>query len=67
MWAEAGLNWSDFLPEDQDVNKFVTLQVCKLTGKVLPDAPPCSANHMKTQGNATLSMFFVKQNEEVED
>lgn len=24
MWREAGLRWTDFLPEDQDVNKFVT-------------------------------------------
>ena len=24
---EAGLNWRDFLPEDEDVNKFVTEQV----------------------------------------
>ncbi|KAM9733254.1 eukaryotic translation initiation factor 4 gamma 1 isoform 3-T3 [Menidia menidia] len=24
MWREAGLSWSDFLPEDLDVNKFVT-------------------------------------------
>ncbi|XP_041796222.1 eukaryotic translation initiation factor 4 gamma 1-like isoform X2 [Chelmon rostratus] len=24
MWREAGLRWKDFLPEDQDVNKFVT-------------------------------------------
>ncbi|XP_075330157.1 eukaryotic translation initiation factor 4 gamma 1 isoform X6 [Odontesthes bonariensis] len=24
MWREAGLKWSDFLPEDLDVNKFVT-------------------------------------------
>uniref|UniRef100_A0A3P8V5I3 Eukaryotic translation initiation factor 4 gamma 1 n=1 Tax=Cynoglossus semilaevis TaxID=244447 RepID=A0A3P8V5I3_CYNSE len=24
MWRDAGLRWSDFLPEDVDVNKFVT-------------------------------------------
>lgn len=30
MWTEAGLNWSEFLPEDEDVNKFVTDQVCVL-------------------------------------
>lgn len=28
MWTEAGLSWSEFLPEDEDVNKFVTEQVC---------------------------------------
>lgn len=27
MWREAGLRWKDFLPEDEDVNKFVTEQV----------------------------------------
>ncbi|XP_062872493.1 eukaryotic translation initiation factor 4 gamma 1 isoform X2 [Trichomycterus rosablanca] len=24
MWREAGLSWKDFLPQDEDVNKFVT-------------------------------------------
>ncbi|XP_077579994.1 eukaryotic translation initiation factor 4 gamma 1a isoform X2 [Stigmatopora nigra] len=24
LWQEAGLNWTDFLPKDDDVNKFVT-------------------------------------------
>lgn len=28
MWAEAGLSWSDFLPDNVDINKFVTEQVC---------------------------------------
>lgn len=27
MWREAGLRWKDFLPEDIDVNKFVTEKV----------------------------------------
>nr|XP_046263507.1 eukaryotic translation initiation factor 4 gamma 1a isoform X3 [Scatophagus argus] len=31
MWTEAGLNWSDFLPEDEDVNKFVTEQKVEFT------------------------------------
>uniref|UniRef100_H3A733 Eukaryotic translation initiation factor 4 gamma 1 n=1 Tax=Latimeria chalumnae TaxID=7897 RepID=H3A733_LATCH len=26
LWREAGLSWKEFLPEDQDVNKFVTEQ-----------------------------------------
>lgn len=30
MWAEAGLSWSDFLPDDVDINKFVTEQVCEV-------------------------------------
>lgn len=29
MWIEAGLSWKDFLPEDEDVNKFVTEKVLK--------------------------------------
>lgn len=35
MWHEAGLSWKDFLPADQDVNKFVTEKVSKT-----PDPPP---------------------------
>ncbi|XP_056148646.1 eukaryotic translation initiation factor 4 gamma 1a [Lampris incognitus] len=31
MWTEAGLNWRDFLPKDQDVNKFVTEQKIEFT------------------------------------
>ncbi|XP_070829542.1 eukaryotic translation initiation factor 4 gamma 1a isoform X2 [Chaetodon trifascialis] len=31
MWTEAGLNWRDFLPEDVDVNKFVTDQKVEFT------------------------------------
>uniref|UniRef100_A0A4W6DU63 Eukaryotic translation initiation factor 4 gamma, 1a n=1 Tax=Lates calcarifer TaxID=8187 RepID=A0A4W6DU63_LATCA len=31
MWTEAGLNWSDFLPKDEDVNKFVTDQKVDFT------------------------------------
>ncbi|XP_039999691.1 eukaryotic translation initiation factor 4 gamma 1a [Xiphias gladius] len=31
MWTEAGLNWSDFLPKDEDVNKFVTEQKVDFT------------------------------------
>ncbi|XP_068593625.1 eukaryotic translation initiation factor 4 gamma 1a isoform X2 [Cebidichthys violaceus] len=31
MWTEGGLNWSDFLPEDEDVNKFVTEQKVEFT------------------------------------
>lgn len=27
MWREAGLQWKDFLPEEVDVNKFVTEKV----------------------------------------
>ncbi|XP_066508160.1 eukaryotic translation initiation factor 4 gamma 1-like isoform X2 [Hoplias malabaricus] len=31
LWNEAGLNWKDFLPEDEDVNKFVTEQKMEFT------------------------------------
>lgn len=27
LWRDGGLSWKEFLPEDQDVNKFVTEQV----------------------------------------
>lgn len=30
MWTESGLDWSDFLAEDLDINKFVADQVCRL-------------------------------------
>ncbi|XP_019959157.2 eukaryotic translation initiation factor 4 gamma 1a isoform X2 [Paralichthys olivaceus] len=31
MWTEDGLSWSDFLPKDEDVNKFVTEQQVDFT------------------------------------
>ncbi|XP_049602391.1 eukaryotic translation initiation factor 4 gamma 1a isoform X7 [Syngnathus scovelli] len=31
LWKEAGLNWSDFLAKDEDVNKFVTEQKVEFT------------------------------------
>uniref|UniRef100_A0A3B5B6N0 Eukaryotic translation initiation factor 4 gamma, 1a n=1 Tax=Stegastes partitus TaxID=144197 RepID=A0A3B5B6N0_9TELE len=31
LWTEAGLNWNDFLPKDEDVNKFVTDQKLEFT------------------------------------
>ncbi|KAA0719054.1 Eukaryotic translation initiation factor 4 gamma 1 [Triplophysa tibetana] len=31
MWLEAGLSWKDFLPEDEDVNKFVTEKEMEFT------------------------------------
>uniref|UniRef100_H3D9X4 Eukaryotic translation initiation factor 4 gamma 1 n=1 Tax=Tetraodon nigroviridis TaxID=99883 RepID=H3D9X4_TETNG len=31
MWREAGLRWKDFLPEDEDVNKFVTEKSVEFT------------------------------------
>uniref|UniRef100_A0A3Q3AGL6 Eukaryotic translation initiation factor 4 gamma, 1a n=1 Tax=Kryptolebias marmoratus TaxID=37003 RepID=A0A3Q3AGL6_KRYMA len=31
LWREAGLNWTDFLPNDEDVNKFVTDQNVEFT------------------------------------
>lgn len=42
MWREAGLRWKDFLPEDQDVNKFVT-------EKVISDLSILSAVTVKVQ------------------
>lgn len=31
MWTDAGLSWSEFLPEEEDVNKFVTEQKVEFT------------------------------------
>ncbi|XP_057713072.1 eukaryotic translation initiation factor 4 gamma 1a isoform X2 [Corythoichthys intestinalis] len=31
LWKEAGLNWNDFLPKNDDVNKFVTEQQVEFT------------------------------------
>uniref|UniRef100_A0A3P8WNP7 Eukaryotic translation initiation factor 4 gamma, 1a n=1 Tax=Cynoglossus semilaevis TaxID=244447 RepID=A0A3P8WNP7_CYNSE len=31
MWMDAGLNWNDFLPKNEDVNKFVTEQKVDFT------------------------------------
>ncbi|XP_063061061.1 eukaryotic translation initiation factor 4 gamma 1-like isoform X2 [Engraulis encrasicolus] len=31
LWLEGGLNWRDFLPEDEDVNKFVTEKAVEYT------------------------------------
>ncbi|XP_030015637.1 eukaryotic translation initiation factor 4 gamma 1a isoform X3 [Sphaeramia orbicularis] len=31
MWTDAGLNWRNFLPKDEDVNKFVTDQKVEYT------------------------------------
>ncbi|XP_053342378.1 eukaryotic translation initiation factor 4 gamma 1a isoform X1 [Clarias gariepinus] len=31
LWSDAGLNWKDFLAEDEDVNKFVTEQKVEFT------------------------------------
>lgn len=35
MWRDAGLSWKDFLPEDEDVNKFVTEKVNELTATAM--------------------------------
>ncbi|KAM6990606.1 eukaryotic translation initiation factor 4 gamma 1a isoform 2-T2 [Tautogolabrus adspersus] len=31
MWTDGGLSWSEFLPEDEDVNKFITEQQVEFT------------------------------------
>lgn len=36
MWVDAGLNWNDFLTEDQDMNKFVTEQVSSISEQSPP-------------------------------
>ncbi|XP_047662298.1 eukaryotic translation initiation factor 4 gamma 1a isoform X3 [Tachysurus fulvidraco] len=39
LWLDAGLNWKDFLPEDEDVNKFVTEQKVEFTLGEEPEKP----------------------------
>uniref|UniRef100_A0AAY4AC08 Eukaryotic translation initiation factor 4 gamma 1 n=1 Tax=Denticeps clupeoides TaxID=299321 RepID=A0AAY4AC08_9TELE len=39
LWVEAGLNWKDFLPEDEDVNQFVTEQNVEFTLREESDQP----------------------------
>uniref|UniRef100_A0A670ID71 Eukaryotic translation initiation factor 4 gamma 1 n=1 Tax=Podarcis muralis TaxID=64176 RepID=A0A670ID71_PODMU len=39
LWREGGLSWKEFLPEDQDVNKFITEQKVEYTMGDNSDAP----------------------------
>uniref|UniRef100_A0A7M4EWY5 Eukaryotic translation initiation factor 4 gamma 1 n=1 Tax=Crocodylus porosus TaxID=8502 RepID=A0A7M4EWY5_CROPO len=39
LWREGGLSWKEFLPEDQDVNKFVTEQKLEYTMEDSSDTP----------------------------
>ncbi|NXI38556.1 IF4G1 factor, partial [Galbula dea] len=39
LWRDGGLNWKEFLPEDQDVNKFVTEQKLEYTMGDSSDMP----------------------------
>ncbi|XP_008114435.1 eukaryotic translation initiation factor 4 gamma 1 isoform X3 [Anolis carolinensis] len=39
LWREGGLSWKEFLPEDQDINKFVTEQKVEYTMGDSSDAP----------------------------
>ncbi|XP_053162656.1 eukaryotic translation initiation factor 4 gamma 1 isoform X4 [Hemicordylus capensis] len=39
LWREGGLSWKEFLPEDQDVNKFITEQKVEYTMGDSSDAP----------------------------
>lgn len=39
LWRDGGLSWKEFLPEDQDVNKFVTEQVGALQRWAVGEAP----------------------------
>uniref|UniRef100_U3IM23 Eukaryotic translation initiation factor 4 gamma 1 n=1 Tax=Anas platyrhynchos platyrhynchos TaxID=8840 RepID=U3IM23_ANAPP len=42
LWRDGGLSWKEFLPEDQDVNKFVTEQKLEYTmGGDSSDTPSC--------------------------
>ncbi|NXT43607.1 IF4G1 factor, partial [Pelecanoides urinatrix] len=39
LWRDGGLSWKEFLPEDQDVNKFVTEQKLEYTMGESSDTP----------------------------
>ncbi|XP_044290315.1 eukaryotic translation initiation factor 4 gamma 1 isoform X2 [Varanus komodoensis] len=39
LWREGGLSWKEFLPEDQDINKFITEQKVEYTMGDSSDAP----------------------------
>ncbi|NWH78142.1 IF4G1 factor, partial [Piaya cayana] len=39
LWRDGGLSWKEFLPEDQDVNKFVTEQKLEYTMEDSSDMP----------------------------
>ncbi|XP_048810877.1 eukaryotic translation initiation factor 4 gamma 1 isoform X5 [Lagopus muta] len=41
LWRDGGLSWKEFLPEDQDVNKFVTEQKLEYTMGDNSDTPSC--------------------------
>uniref|UniRef100_A0A803YAN5 Eukaryotic translation initiation factor 4 gamma 1 n=1 Tax=Meleagris gallopavo TaxID=9103 RepID=A0A803YAN5_MELGA len=41
LWRDGGLSWKEFLPEDQDVNKFVTEQKLEYTMGDSSDTPSC--------------------------
>ncbi|TRY92224.1 hypothetical protein DNTS_023800 [Danionella cerebrum] len=46
LWREAGLSWAEFLPEDQDINKFVTEKGVEFT---------LSEDCVMTSGKSSLS------------
>ncbi|XP_040534689.2 eukaryotic translation initiation factor 4 gamma 1 isoform X2 [Gallus gallus] len=41
LWRDGGLSWKEFLPEDQDINKFVTEQKLEYTMGDNSDTPSC--------------------------
>uniref|UniRef100_A0A8C5B082 Eukaryotic translation initiation factor 4 gamma 1 n=1 Tax=Gadus morhua TaxID=8049 RepID=A0A8C5B082_GADMO len=49
MWNEAGLNWSEFLSKDVDVNKFVTEQVSGTGQKVAVGKKPLTNEEISKQ------------------
>lgn len=53
LWTEAGLNWNDFLPKDEDVNKFVTDQKVEFT--VGEEMEPKEASKKKVLSGEEIS------------
>lgn len=58
MWREAGLLWKDFLPEDEDVNKFVTEQNVEFT---LGDDSETSKKELSSQELSTQLDRLIKE------
>ncbi|KAF7222561.1 eukaryotic translation initiation factor 4 gamma 1a isoform X4 [Nothobranchius furzeri] len=52
LWREAELNWNDFLPKDEDVNKFVTDQKVEFTTE---DTEPKDVGKKKVLSGEELS------------
>ncbi|XP_075881107.1 uncharacterized protein LOC142887376 isoform X3 [Nelusetta ayraudi] len=71
MWAEAGLSWSDFLPDNVDINKFVTEQKVEFTLGYGTDSSDFNERRILTEEELKeqLDLFLLNQvcNQQIED